>query len=240
MKNKKNIVFYIYMFLIVVIIPIQPIFAQSGSISDKIWNAVGGKNKWDDTNFLMFTVSGNSKYNSISSERKFLLDKKTGDVRFEGSINNEAVVLLFNVRTQKLSAVFNDNGANLSIPAYKDELPHIIEQYNQDLKVLSLPVTLLSNSTLSDQTESKIINAERLKKISFNNFLGKAGSIYVNEETGLIKRIDVDSKTYAVNGYKDIGSGLVLPTSFKGSSDSISYQKVASFTDMERQKFKTF
>lgn len=240
MKNKKNIVYYIYMFLIIVTIPLQPIFAQSNSISDKIWTGIGGKSKWDNTNYMMFTVSGNSKFSSISSERKFLLDKKTGDVRFEGGINNESVVLLFNVRTQKLTGVFNENGAALPVQDYRYDLSNIIEQYNLDLKVLSLPVTLLSNSTLSDQTESKIINAERLKKITFNNFLGKSGSIYVNEETGLIKRIDVDSKSYIVNGYKDIGSGLVLPTSFKGSSDSISYQKVASFTDMEKQKFKTF
>lgn len=239
MKNQKNIVFYIYLIFTVFTFAPAMILAQSNSIVEKIWTGVGGKNKWESTKYIMFTVSGNSKYPSISGSRKFLLDKQSGNVRFEGTLNNENVVALLNVQNQKLSHVYDENGAEVSIQEYKEVLPDLIGQYNIDLKVLSLPISIMS-SNISPQSSNKIINAEKLQKLEFSNFLGNSGSFYVNEESGLVKRIDLDNKSYLVNGYKDIGNGLILPTTFKASSDSITYQKVASFTEMEPEKFKEF
>ncbi len=239
MKNQKNIVFYIYLIFTVFTFAPAMILAQSNSIVEKIWTGVGGKNKWESTKYIMFTVSGNSKYPSISGSRKFLLDKQSGNVRFEGTLNNENVVALLNVQNQKLSHVYDENGAEVSIQEYKEVLPDLIGQYNIDLKVLSLPISIMS-SNISSQSSNKIINAEKLQKLEFSNFLGNSGSFYVNEESGLVKRIDLDNKSYLVNGYKDIGNGLILPTTFKASSDSITYQKVASFTEMEPEKFKEF
>lgn len=239
MKQKKNIVFYIYLIFAAITISPAILLAQSNGIVDKIWNAVGGKNKWETTKYIMFTVSGNSKYPSISGNRKFLLDKQTGNVRFEGTLNNENVVALLNVQNQKLNHVYDENGAEMDLQTYKELLPDLIAQYNIDLKVLSLPITIMA-SNISSQTSSKIINAEKLQKLDFSNFLGNSGSFYVSEESGLVKRLDIDNKSYLVNGYKDIGNGLILPTTFKGSSDSITYQKVASFTEMEPEKFKAF
>lgn len=239
MKNQNNIVFYIYLIFTVFTFAPAMILAQSNSIVEKIWTGVGGKNKWESTKYIMFTVSGNSKYPSISGSRKFLLDKQSGNVRFEGTLNNENVVALLNVQNQKLSHVYDENGAEVSIQEYKEVLPDLIGQYNIDLKVLSLPISIMS-SNISSQSSNKIINAEKLQKLEFSNFLGNSGSFYVNEESGLVKRIDLDNKSYLVNGYKDIGNGLILPTTFKASSDSITYQKVASFTEMEPEKFKEF
>ena len=239
MKNQKNIVFYIYLIFTVFTFAPAMILAQSNSIVEKIWTGVGGKNKWESTKYIMFTVSGNSKYPSISGSRKFLLDKQSGNVRFEGTLNNENVVALLNVQNQKLSHVYDENGAEVSIQEYKEVLPDLIGQYNIDLKVLSLPISIMS-SNISPQSSNKIINAEKLQKLEFSNFLGNSGSFYVNEESGLVKRIDLDNKSYLVDGYKDIGNGLILPTTFKASSDSITYQKVASFTEMEPEKFKEF
>lgn len=239
MKNQKNIVFYIYLIFTVFTFAPAMILAQSNSIVEKIWTGVGGKNKWESTKYIMFTVSGNSKYPSISGSRKFLLDKQSGNVRFEGTLNNENVVALLNVQNQKLSHVYDENGAEVSIQEYKEVLPDLIGQYNIDLKVLSLPISIMS-SNISSQSSNKIINAEKLQKLEFSNFLGNSGSFYVNEESGLVKRIDLDNKSYLVDGYKDIGNGLILPTTFKASSDSITYQKVASFTEMEPEKFKEF
>ncbi|WP_156305793.1 hypothetical protein [Sphingobacterium endophyticum] len=239
MKKQKNIVFYIYLIFTVFTFAPAMILAQSNSIVEKIWTGVGGKNKWESTKYIMFTVSGNSKYPSISGSRKFLLDKQSGNVRFEGTLNNENVVALLNVQNQKLSHVYDENGAEVSIQEYKEVLPDLIGQYNIDLKVLSLPISIMS-SNISPQSSNKIINAEKLQKLEFSNFLGNSGSFYVSEESGLVKRIDLDNKSYLVNGYKDIGNGLILPTTFKASSDSITYQKVASFTEMEPEKFKEF
>lgn len=239
MKQRKNIVYYIYLIFAVLAFSPTLMLAQSNSIIDKIWTGVGGKNKWESTKYLMFTVSGNSKYPSISGSRKFLLDKQTGNVRFEGTLNNENVVALLNVQNQKLNHVFDENGAEVSLQEYKEVLPDLIGQYNIDLKVLSLPISIMA-SNISSQSSNKIINAEKLQKLDFSNFLGNSGSFYVSEESGLVKRLDLDNKSYLVNGYKDVGNGLILPTTFKGSGDSITYQKVASFTEMEPEKFKEF
>ena len=239
MKQEKNIVFYIYLIFAVLTISPSIMLAQSSNILDKIWTGVGGKSKWDSTKYIMFTVSGNSKYPSVSGTRKFLLDKQTGDVRFEGTLNNENVVAILNVQNQKLTHVFDENGSEVSNQAYQQILPDLIDQYNIDFKVLSLPISIMS-SNINSQSSNKIINAEKLQKLDFSNFLGTSGSFYVSEESGLVKRIDYDNKSYLVNGYKDIGNGLVLPTTFKGSADSITYQKVASFTEMELAKFKEF
>ncbi len=239
MNQKKNIVYYIYLIFAVLTISPSILLAQSNSISDKIWNAVGGKSKWDSTKYIMFTVSGNSKYPAISGARKFLLDKQSGNVRFEGTLNNENVVAILNVQSQKFSHLYDENGADISLQEYKEVLPNLIDQYSIDLKVLSLPISILS-ANLSGQSSSKIINAEKLQKLDFSNFLGLSGSIYVSDESGFIKRLDLNNKSYLVSNYKDIGNGLVLPTNFKSSADSITYEKVASFTEMEPEKFKEF
>lgn len=239
MKQKTNIMYYFCLLLSVVSLCPSMLMAQTKNIADKIWNAAGGKSKWESTKYIMFTVSGNSQHASITGNRKFLLDKQSGMVRFEGTLNRNNVVAIFNVPNQKLIHIFDENGTELAAQDYRSLLPDLIDQYNIDLKVLSLPASIASSS-LNNPSESKIINAEKLQKVDFVNFLGGRGSVYVNEESGLIKRIDMDDKSYIVNGYKDIGNGLVLPTIFKASGDSISYQKVASFTEMEPAKFNSF
>lgn len=239
MKQKRNILYYFCLFLTMFSISPSLIQAQSKNIVDKIWNAAGGKSKWESTKYIMFTVSGNSQFSSISGNRKFLLDKQSGLVRFEGTLNRSNVVAIFSVPAQKLIHIFDENGAEIAGQEFKSLIPDLIEQYSIDLKVLSLPASIAASS-LNNNSESKIINAEKLQKVDFSNFLGGSGSVYVNEESGLIKRIDMDDKSYLVNGYKDIGNGLILPTVFKASGDSISYQKVASFTEMEPSKFKAF
>ena len=239
MNKIKNIVYYSYLLLGIILFHSIELAAQPKQIIDKLWDAAGGKNTWEETNYIMFSVTGNNQHASISGARKFLLDKKSGNVRFEGVLNNTHVVALFNVQQQKLHHVFDENGKEIVNQEFKNLLSDLITQYQVDLKVLSLPVSMIS-SQLDNDTESKLWNAEKLQKIAFQNFNGEKGSIYINEETGLIKRLDIGNRSYLVNGYKDIGNGLILPTTFKASTDSINYQKVASFTDMEQAKFSQF
>ncbi|QBR13426.1 hypothetical protein [Sphingobacterium sp. CZ-2] len=240
-SRKLSVVSSYYFCLFLTLLSIYPNLAkaQSKNIVDKIWNSAGGKNKWESTKYIMFTVSGNSQFGSITGTRKFLLDKQSNLVRFEGTFDNENIVAILNVQNQKLIRLYDENGTELSVTDFKGLVSELAAQYKIDLKVLALPASI-ATASLDGGSESKIINAEKLQKVDFNNFLGGSGSVYVNEESGMIKRIDMDNKSYIVNGYKDIGNGLVLPTIFKGSNDSISYQKVASFTEMETEKFKSF
>lgn len=239
MKNKKKIVLYFYSIIIACIIsPIQ-LSAQSENITEKILTSIGGKTKWDNTRYIMFTVTGESNQNAITGDRKFLLDKKSGDIRFEGTLNKENIVVLFNVNNQTIKNVYDQNGETLPVDQYKDQVRTLIDQYTIDLKILSLPASIVEAS-LNTKSESKIINAEKLQMLEFSNFNGSNGNIYVNQETGLIKQIDLNNKSYSVNGYKDIGNGLIFPTVFKSRTDSIVYQKVASFIDMELNKFSEF
>ncbi|MGH2624138.1 MAG: hypothetical protein ACRDE7_10765, partial [Sphingobacterium sp.] len=200
---------------------------------------IGCKKKWDNTRYLMFTVTVESNQNTISGDRKFLLDKKSGDIRFEGTLNKENIVVLFNKNNATIKKVYDQQGTELPQEKYKDQVRTLIDQYTIDLKILSLPASI-TGATLNTKSESKIINAEKLQMLEFSNFNGTNGNIYVNQETGLIKQIDLNNKSYAVNGYKDIGNGLIFPTVFKSVSDSIVYQQVASFIDMELKKLEEF
>ena len=239
MKNQKKIVYYFYSIFIACIFSPNPSFAQSEPITEKILNSIGGKTKWDNTRYLMFTVIGESNQNAISGDRKFLLDKKSGDIRFEGTLNKENIVVLFNKNDATIKNVYDQQGNELAKEDYKDQVRSLIDQYTVDLQILSLPASIIG-ATLNTKSESKIINAEKLQMLEFSNFNGTNGNIYVNQETGVIKQIDLNNKSYAVNGYKDIGNGLIFPTVFKSGTDSIVYQKVASFIDMELNKFEEF
>lgn len=239
MREKKSIVRYIYLlFTMCTIIP-NSVCAQDSNITEKIWSGIGGKANWDSTRYIMFTVSGNEKHPEITGNRQFLLDRDSGNVRFEGRLKNENVVALLNVNSSQLEHIYTESGAELEVEDFSDIIPALVEQYNLDLKTLSLPVSLLS-ARITGQPESKILNAEKMLRFDFTGFLGTSGSFYINEESGLLRRVEFEGKAYIVDGHRDIGNGLVLPTILKGSSDSVTYQKVASFTEMEPEKFTEF
>lgn len=238
MKSQKNIVRYICLLLTVCSIPVA-ISAQSNNITDKIWNGVGGKANWDSTRYIMFTVSGNNRHADITGNRQFLLDRESGNVRFEGRLKNENIVALLNVNSGTLNRIYTESGTELQVEDFKDLIPAVIDQYAVDLQTLSLPISLLS-ARITGEPESKIVNAEKMHRFEYSDFLDTSGSFYINEENGLLRRVEFDGKAYIVDGHRDIGNGLILPTILKSSSDSITYQKVASFTEMEPEKFSEF
>ena len=240
MREKKSIVRYIYLlFAMCTITTPNTLSAQNSSITEKIWNGIGGKANWDSTRYIMFTVSGNEKHPEIDGNRQFLLDRDSGNIRFEGRLKNENIVALLNVNSGQLNHIYTESGAELQVDDFSDVVPALVDQYELDLKTLSLPVSLLS-SRITGQPESKILNAEKMLRVDFTSFLGTSGSFYINEENGLLRRVELDGKAYIVDGHRDIGNGLILPTILKGSSDSVTYQKVASFTEMEPEKFTEF
>ncbi|TDS13907.1 hypothetical protein [Sphingobacterium paludis] len=204
-----------------------------------LWKGIGGKAKWDNTNYILFTAHGNeSRY--LQSGRKFLINKQSGQVRFEGkSSEGDTWIALFNFKTDKLAKLAHNGVESKSISAEGEEIfSKINEQFNKDASLLFLP-------TLVDKTgkaASKIVNAEKLLYIPFqlkeNNL---SGELYFNSENGIIKQIvDKDGNEFYVDGYKDIGGGLMLPTSFKSMNNqdrSTSFTTVAAFTEMEDTKF---
>lgn len=239
MTNHKSIVRYIYMLLILCSIAPFNLSGQNNSFTEKIWEGIGGKTNWDNTRYIMFTVAGNEKHPEISGSRKFLVDRTAGNLRFEGRLKNQNVVALLNAHSGDLQHIYTESGAEMETEDYRDIIPALIDQYTIDFKILSLPVSLLSSS-MTGQPDSKILNAEKMLRFEFNSFLGDVGAFYISEDTGLLRRMEFDGKSYIVDGHRDVGNGLILPTVLKGSTDSVTYQKVASFTEMEPEKFTEF
>lgn len=216
---------------------------QSGTIAS-LWKGVGGKSKWNATDFILFTANGNDAH-YLQNGRRFLINKKTGECRFEGrTMNNQNIVVLFNYKTEKLLRYFV-NG--------KEEKKHDVdvlasfkqvnEQFLRDASLLFLPTLMDRADTRVGKVSSKIINAEKLHAVSFqlkDNFI--AGDMLFNADDGFIRQlIDKEGNTFYVNGYKDIGGGLFLPTVFKNlqhTDRNTTFTTVAAFTDMEAAKFE--
>ncbi|WP_437920581.1 hypothetical protein [Sphingobacterium sp. LRF_L2] len=208
-----------------------------------LWKGIGGKTKWDNTNYILFTANGNeAKY--LQGARKFLINKQSGQVRFEGkSADGNNVVVLFNFKNQKLIRFYN-NGEEVKLTntTTNDSFLKIYEQFKKDVNFLFLPVLMDKPETKTGKSTLKIVNAEKLQAVPFqlkDNAL--SGEVFFNNETGYIKQlVDNDGNEFYINGYKDIGGGLFLPTTFKSMNNqdkSTSFTTVAAFTEMEDSKF---
>lgn len=210
---------------------------------DALWKGVGGKSRWDSTNYILFTANGISM-DSLGNTRKFLINKKSGQVRFEGqSSEGNQLVALFNIKSHKLTKL---SRSGQELKATNEESTALFtlinKQFQRDAAFIFLPVLVENANTKKGTETSKIVNSEKLQAFSFelnNNTL--SGEILYNPETGQIKQvIDQSGNEYFVNNYKDIGGGLILPTTFKSMStqgNNVSYTTVAAFTEMEESKF---
>lgn len=203
---------------------------------------IGGKDTWDSTNYILFTANGNDPKH-FQNGRKFLINTKSGQARFEGkSSEGNNIVSLFNFKTGKLSKFFiNGNEIKQMSSETNELLTKINEQFKKDINFLFLPALIEQPETKTGKTSSKIFNAEKLQSLPFQLKAGLSGEVLFNGETGWIKQfIDKDGETFLVNGYKDIGGGLFLPTTFKNlenSEKSLLFSTVAAFTEMEESKF---
>lgn len=217
---------------------------QAGQESvSALWKGIGGKTRWDSTNYILFTAAGNDSKH-LQSGRKFLINKKSGQVRFEGKLSDgDNIVALFNYKTQKIVRFFS-NGVESKVSAdqVSESFAKINEQFKKDATFLFLPTLIDKPETKTGKAVSKIVNAEKLQSVPFqlkDNIL--AGEIFFSFETGYIKQlVDREGNEYYVNGYKDIGGGVFLPTTFKSMDNqdkSTSFTTVAAFTEMEDAKF---
>lgn len=208
--------------------------------SQEVWNSIGGKQKWESTTYILFSVSGNALGSTSKDTRRYLIDKNSGKVRFEGIVNGTKHVFLFNYKRQRLRNVYDENGVAQDASAYEREFLTVSEQFQNDFAALSMPAQVAT--TVGGDVSTKLLNAERFINAAFQ-IDGKAGRALIAEDSGLIKRLEIGNQTITVDGYKDTGNGLILPTRFKNHADdskSLSFQTIASFTSMEEAKFDEF
>ena len=211
--------------------------------SQMLWKGIGGKEKWEKTNYILFVANG-GELDYTKSARTFLINRKSGQVRFEGkSLKGDNLALFFNFHSGKVSK-FYINGTQLKElnDTTLEKSDKIKIQFQHDVSFLFLSALVNTPETKTGALSSKIVNAEKLQSINIELKNGAlSGEVLFSKETGYIKQvITKDRETYYVNGYKDIGDGLFLPTSFKNinnSAKSISFSTVAAFSDMEESKF---
>lgn len=221
--------------------------AQDQKNVNLVWRGIGGKSNWEITKYILFSAQGNNITKTIASERKFLINKSNGQCRFEGKFSsNDNIVLLFNFKTEQITKLFVNGIAQNDIKSFAStKFVDILDQFNEDTRLLFLPTSFELNKTKVSTSTQKIINAEKVFVFQITQsqlFDGSNfnGTIVVNT-TGEITTAQSDQMNYTINGYKDIGGGLNLPTSFKNSSSAknCTFTTVASFTDMEENKFTT-
>jgi len=205
---------------------------------------IGGKEKWDSANYILFTVRGNDA-KPLQNDRKFLIKPTSGQARFEGQSNGgDNIVTLFNFKTGKLSKLFVNGTEVKQMNSETTELfTQINAQFKKDITFLFLPALIEQPDTKTGKITSKILNAEKLQSLPFVLEGGFSGEVLFNNETGQIKQfIDENGNTYLVNEYKDIGGGLFLPTNFRNLDNqekNLFFSTVAAFTEMEESRFST-
>lgn len=222
---------------------------QDGDIKVKLEKAIGGQDKWTQTHYILFTVSGNDLNTNLNGSRTFLINKSNGDVRFEGeNKDRKEVVHLFNYKSHESKDLFIDNKKiKKDSLLFKSLHKSIANQFYEDTKLL-FTAALLPESLSADNNnyQQKIVNAEKVVYIHTNRLFSLQSQLthcdaIVNVENGKIRKLDLNgSGVFMVSGYKDIGGGLILPTQFdniKNRSQSCIFSTVASFTEIEDSKF---
>src|SRR5690606_31062358 len=77
-------------------------------IVDKLWEAIGGKENWQNARYFMFSCTGGEPQSFTQGERKYLWDKRSGNCRFEGvTTDDEHVIVLFNIKTAEGTVYIN-------------------------------------------------------------------------------------------------------------------------------------
>jgi len=228
------------------------LIAQETVSINKLWEGIGGKAKWDETHFILFSASGNSVSSIMENPRKFLINRKNGDSRFEGSTSSgDEIVLLFNYKTNKIKKLYLNEVEQTNLETFASKsFPMISEQFKKDISLLFLPTILGTRQFKSSELQQKIVDTEKLTTVSVNSTSDMnvriSGKLYFNSDNGRIRRwdptTDEDTVQYLVDNYKDIGAGLILPTTFKSLNDnnkSVAFTTVAAFVDMELTKFSS-
>ncbi|SFB95789.1 hypothetical protein SAMN05421747_102316 [Parapedobacter composti] len=216
-------------------------------ITTKLWEAIGGQDNWQQARYFMFSCTGGQKGSFVQGERRYLWDKQTGNCRFEGvTTDDETVIALFNIRTHEGTAYIN--GVQLNNPRVtEDIIKEAAEEFKRDAYLLFLPTALDGDQVSVKVGDEKLVGTQRFTMVNIKNpktvfSASVAGQLYVDAQTGQIQkwRPNGSSNEFSVDGFKDIGGGLVLPTRFISSdtSASVTYPLAAALVNIEDQKFE--
>lgn len=212
---------------------------------DKLWDAVGGQENWQNARYFMFSCTG-GQHSFAQGARKYLWDKQTGDCRFDGvTTDDEAVTVLFNIETSEGTVYINHT--KLKNPrTTNDIIAEITEEFNRDAQLLFLPTVLEGNQASYHIAGEKLIGSQRFTVVDVKNKhtsfeASITGQLYVDSQTGRMHQWWPGNGTdgFYIGDYKAIGSGLLLPTRFTSSdtTTSITYPIAAALTHIEGQKF---
>lgn len=204
--------------------------------------AIGNITKWKTLNYILFsTTSASNNF----QQRSFLIDKSTGKARLEAiTTNNTSLVLLFNYKSKLISKCYV-NGELTNIESSKIPFQEVLNQLFDDTELLFLPmyVIALPKSQITVDP-NKLVNAEKLIEVTFRNATNLnseriSGSIYLTNK-GVLKEYTINQDRINVSNIKDIGDGILTPTTFDYIDDTkptIKFNTVAAFTDVELDKF---
>ncbi len=206
-----------------------------------ILKTIGDAAKWKSLNYILF--SSNSPNNNFL-QRSYLIDKQTGKARLDAvTTDNESVVMLFNFKHKRVEKCYI-NGQLSDLNSLKVPLQEVLNQLFQDTELLFLPMFVISapKNHIAIKTD-QIVNAERLVEVVFQGVsnLNKdniEGSIYINNK-GELKEYIINQEKIALSDIKDIGDGILIPTSFNyaNTAKTIKFTTVAAFTDVELSRF---
>lgn len=231
------------LFMIISLFTIGTSYSQSVN-KNELLNSIGKVADWNSVNYILFTTT---TANSTLKEQSFLFEKNTGRVRFEGkTTNNISLVMLFNYKSKVLEKAFiNGKISDNKTSVYFSE---VLNDFFDNTKLLFLPMFIISNQNNNVFIASeKIINTEKITELKFSNILNfnrtaLKGSIYISKK-GEIKEYTIETNTFMVSEVKNIGEGILLPTRFmceNNPSQSIKFNTVAAFTDVEDDRFTNF
>ncbi len=216
------------------------------AVSEKLWDAVGGKDNWRNARYFMFSCVGGSHHSFAQGERKYLWDKQTGNCRFDGiSTDDEAITALFNIGTAEGTVYLN--GVKLDNPrTAADVVDAVLAEFEKDAYFLFLPTALDGDQVHYTVLGEKLVGSQRFTVINVKNNKTRfaatvAGQLYMDTQTGRVQRWQPSeaANQFTISGFKDVGGGLVLPTRFIGTdaSTSVTYPIAAALVNIEEHKF---
>lgn len=224
------------------------VFGQGSrtEIADKLWEAIGGKENWQNARYFMFSCVGGGSPSFTQGERTYLWDKQEGYCRFEGvTTDDESVIALFNIKTTKGTVYIN--GEKLSNPKTSaGVINEVAAEFERDAYLLFLPTALEGDRASFTVAGEKLIGSQRFTVLDIKNHktsfeTSVDGWLYVDAQTGRAEQWQSHEhqNRFIISGFKDIGGGLVLPTRFttEDTTKNITYPIAAALVNIEAQKF---